>query len=298
MVSPMVRFVSHTMFGCVLLVGFILVQVSLLRLLIFDGFKEATSPLPNLHRIDRVMRRGNELLIEKYENRSRDPMELRWCKKIGEGWTKVVYECEGVAVKVPNTVGKNLRDCLEKEMDTSLKFRSEVCKRHLIESLIKDTITMTTFDGDPMVPELIAYHFPADSSTAERFQVSTPLGTPIDTISLLSMDWVDRMKLVQNITHFMQRNADRHFADLRRQQFVMINSLPHLIDFGDINFTANRTASSIHHAARLYDDFIDHFVHVGAPGGIDREILALAKLVNRHELTLDHIDEFIEKVVK
>ncbi|KAF8384971.1 hypothetical protein PRIPAC_74113, partial [Pristionchus pacificus] len=185
MVSAVVRFASHTMLGCVLLVGFILMQVSLLRLLIFDGKKEVPYSLPSPHRIDNLIRRGNDLLIEKYENRSRETFDLRGCKKIGEGWTKVVYDCDGMAVKIPNVVGKNIRDCLEREV-SSLKFRSEVCKRHLIEDLITDTITMTTFDGDPMVPELIGYHFAADSFTAERFQVTTPLGTPIDTIRMLT----------------------------------------------------------------------------------------------------------------
>ncbi|GMR59564.1 hypothetical protein PMAYCL1PPCAC_29759, partial [Pristionchus mayeri] len=236
MVSPMLRFLYHTIFGSLLLISFILVQLSLLRILIFDGSKAAFDLPPSPHKIDHLKRINNVFLIEKYENESRDRIDLDDCKKIGEGWTKIVYECEGRAVKIPNFVGKNMRDCLEGDI-YSPKFRSEVCKRNLIESLITDTITMTSFNGDPMVPQLLGYHFPADSLTAERFQVFTPLGIPIDTIRLLSVDWGDRMGVVHEILLFLQRNSHRHFADLRRQQFVMMDSLPMLIDYGDITIT-------------------------------------------------------------
>ncbi|GMT12490.1 hypothetical protein PFISCL1PPCAC_3787, partial [Pristionchus fissidentatus] len=118
-------------------------------------------------------------------NSTRDPVDLHKCRKIGEGWTKVVYDCDGIAVKIPNLIGQNMRDCLEHQLGISLKFRSTLCKRHLIEALITDTITLTSFDGDPAVPELLGYHFPADNFISEKFQVFTRLGVPISTISLL-----------------------------------------------------------------------------------------------------------------
>ncbi|GMT12491.1 hypothetical protein PFISCL1PPCAC_3788, partial [Pristionchus fissidentatus] len=110
--------------------------------------------------------------------------------------------------------------------------------------------------------------------------------------------WIERMSIVRNITAFLLRHPDRHFGDLRRQQFVMFNNEPMLIDFGDVKLTADRTATSLHHARRIYDDFLDNFERVGAPGDIDRELDELELIARQGLLTVEKIQSTIDGIVK
>lgn len=159
---------------------------------------------------------------------------------------------------------------------------------------------MLKLQNDPNVPKLFAYCIPMDFiANCEFLSSATTIGEKIDVIHLAQSNWKKRIQIIDEILKFLQRTKPLNFNDLRRQQFVMINDHPTLVDFDDVNIIQNdeknvNVENTI--TKRLYKSFIDGFLFQSNPSGTEKYLKQLQNFYENSTLTLKKMSEISEKL--
>lgn len=164
---------------------------------------------------------------------------------------------------------------------------------------------MLSLQGDPNVPKLYAYCIPLDYIIdAESLSSAISVGDPIDVIRLAQSDWKNRVRIINEILKFLKRTKPLIFNDIRRQQFVLVENRPTLVDFDDVSLNPledekrsdyyDYTNDDI--VRRLYFSFVDGFLFQSNPPGTEESLMELKKSFENSNLTLEKLTDISEKL--
>ncbi|KAE9553849.1 hypothetical protein FO519_002937 [Halicephalobus sp. NKZ332] len=226
-------------------------------------------------------------------------------KELGKGFNKVVFKdsFENVAIKKISFSGNSFVTCMD---NADGNFKSEFdCIETAARGFITEIGLMLSLQGDPNVPKLYAYCIPLDFVLeAESLSSATSVGEPLDVIHLAQSDWKNRVKIIDEILKFLKRTKPLVFNDLRRQQFVLIENHPTLVDFDDVGFIPleNQRRSDFYDygndavVRRLYSAFIDGLLFQSNPPGTEESLKELKKAYENSTLTLEKLTDISSKL--
>jgi len=166
-----------------------------------------------------------------------------------------------------------------------------------VEKFVQEIGTLLTLQGDPNVPKLYSYCIPHDPiRDMSLLAMEMDAGDPLDILSLVQIDWLQRLQLVVEIVAFVERIHPMTLNDLRRQQFVLRSHRPMYIDFDDIGRIGSeneaRHEAGDQSALRLYDAFIKDLLWYGNPPMASALIDSLRELYANQSLTMQDLRQY------
>uniref|UniRef100_A0A7E4UN53 Protein kinase domain-containing protein n=1 Tax=Panagrellus redivivus TaxID=6233 RepID=A0A7E4UN53_PANRE len=183
-------------------------------------------------------------------------------KLLGTGYTKTVYQLpDGRAIKRIAFFGPSITDCLDNEDQSD--YNEEVCLQTVAKSFITEIDNLLLLQNDSNIPRLHSYCIPYNFITdAPDIGIIIDGGHPLDAILLAQINWHSRVEMLNEILAFLKRHERLSFRDIRRQQFVMIDNHPFLVDLDDVGTTSSDATDLMN---RLYSGFIDGFFFHNQP---------------------------------
>lgn len=156
---------------------------------------------------------------------------------IASGWTKSTYRgifnsSIDVAVKVVNTNGHDVSECLERDT-------LEACHRNAGAKVLNEIVYLSWLNH-ANIARIYGYCVPEDHDTG-ALVIVTELGEPLDIIRLLQMSWEDRLRVslgLARLLFYMSHNIHGPVlvSDFRRQQFILHDAEIKLSDLDDVRF--------------------------------------------------------------
>lgn len=164
---------------------------------------------------------------------------------VAAGYTKSTYKVrlnnQTLSLKTVNVEGHDINSCLLEE-DRYLYD----CFLIAASKLLKEIAILRSISHSNIV-KVLGYCIPVDpdiSDPRHTVAIFEEYGDPIDVIKLLQLSWEDRLKislglsrLLKHLSSFKEPIA---LNDFRRQQFIVIDGEPKLIDVDDIGLEEQR----------------------------------------------------------
>ncbi|KAJ1372711.1 hypothetical protein KIN20_034936 [Parelaphostrongylus tenuis] len=149
------------------------------------------------------------------------------------GWSKLVHVASPHSVvKTPNLDGKTFMNCFYANFgrdDWEMRCRMELLKRFVNE--IKLLIKLRNI---PTVIEILSYCIPKNPlERIEQVNIITERGDPLDIFALLQLTSSQKHELFVLMKSFFVNNPDINLRDFTRQQVVLVNGQPKIVDFDD-----------------------------------------------------------------
>ena len=157
---------------------------------------------------------------------------------IANGGTKVVHRAKtangkNVAIKSVNINGKDISDCSKTESVLS-------CGNKAAEKLGREIEMLRVLHHETIV-EMKNFCMKNDGDHCiKQAAIITEIGEPLTNLRLLQMTWKQRLQLIQDLTrtlHYAEHSplGTIGLSDLRRQQFILVDSRLKLADLDDIS---------------------------------------------------------------
>ncbi|XP_055943587.1 extracellular tyrosine-protein kinase PKDCC-like [Argiope bruennichi] len=164
---------------------------------------------------------------------------------VAAGYTKSTYKVRlnnrTLSLKTVNIEGHDMSICLHQQ-DRYLYD----CFLLAASKLLKEIAILKNIEHSNIV-KILGYCIPADpdiSDPRHTVAIFEEYGEPIDVIKLLQLSWEDRLRislglsrLLKHLSSFKEPIA---LNDFRRQQFIVIDGEPKLIDVDDIGLQEQR----------------------------------------------------------
>ncbi|XP_039283866.1 extracellular tyrosine-protein kinase PKDCC isoform X2 [Nilaparvata lugens] len=164
-------------------------------------------------------------------------------QSVAYGWTKAVYRAvlrgQAVAIKTVNMHGRDMMQCLGRGPHEAAQWQrptSAECYRRAANKIIKEVAILIQLAPHHSFIQVLGACVPDASGPVI---VMTELGEPLDTVQLLRLPWIKRLKLAKSIAEMLVRLAHSPLGslamnDLRRQQFVLVDDSLKLSDVDDV----------------------------------------------------------------
>ncbi|CAI4225152.1 unnamed protein product [Auanema sp. JU1783] len=211
-------------------------------------------------------------------------------KKIGEGWQKVVFEADsieeqsGSIIKVPNLNGPNYISCLE-------SLEVEMCRLFILRNSLREIRWMSILKNDNNVIQIKSYCIPEDPiKDIDKLSIRTEKGFPLTTLFLIQQTWGYRFNMIREIVQFLLRHPNISFNDFRRQQFVVVDDHPKMVDLDGITFGSFDIDGELI-TQKVIKEFVNNYLLLDIPNHL-RTSFNTSKI---HSIrTLSELDSFLK----
>ncbi|XP_035225478.1 extracellular tyrosine-protein kinase PKDCC-like [Stegodyphus dumicola] len=164
---------------------------------------------------------------------------------VGSGWTKSTYKISLngriLSLKTVNIDGYDISSCLLEE-DRYLYD----CYLLVASKLLREIAVLPTISHKNIV-KILGYCVPADpdvQNPQHTVAIFEEYGEPINVIKLLQLPWEDRLRISLGLSRLLNHLASFQepiaLNDFRRQQFVIVDGEPKLIDVDDVGLSEPR----------------------------------------------------------
>ncbi|KAK6018609.1 hypothetical protein OSTOST_15800, partial [Ostertagia ostertagi] len=175
-------------------------------------------------------------------------------KTFASGWSKVVdVLSESTVLKRPNLDGKTFQDCFHANFgksDWELRCNLEMLKGFVSEIKVLATATerLKCNNGE----WLMSYCIPRNPlDNIQQLNIVTERGSPLDTLHLVQLSPQKRHQFVNMIQRFFINYPTLRLHDFRRQQIVLVDEQPKLVDFDGAYFSTEDTNADEYHSTVL-----------------------------------------------
>nr|CDJ96152.1 unnamed protein product [Haemonchus contortus] len=158
-------------------------------------------------------------------------------KTLASGWSKVVeLLSENTVIKRPNFEGRTYRDCFHANFgrnDWEIR-----CNLEMLKSFASEIKALLKLRNASTVIMIMSYCIPSNPlSNIERLNIVTERGTPLDVLHLVQLSPHQRHKIVDIIEEFFISYPTLRLHDFRRQQIVLVDGQPKIVDFDGAYFS-------------------------------------------------------------
>ncbi|RCN51953.1 hypothetical protein ANCCAN_01740 [Ancylostoma caninum] len=162
--------------------------------------------------------------------------ELSINETIGYGWSKSVHSLSAATViKRPYLDGRTFQNCFHTNFgkeDWELR-----CHMEILRGFINEIKMLLLLRDNYNVIKLISYCIPRNPwKNLENVNIITERGTPVDLFLLLQLSLSQRDHLFKALHSFFVGNPTLRLHDFRRQQLVMVDDQPKIVDFDEAYF--------------------------------------------------------------
>ncbi|VDL84839.1 unnamed protein product [Nippostrongylus brasiliensis] len=181
---------------------------------------------------------------------------------LASGWTKLVHALSADTVlKQPNLAGKTFQNCFH--VNFGKNNWETHCRLELLRSFAKEIRALIALRRAPGVINIFSYCIPHDPLTnIQEVRIVTERGEPLDVLTLVQMSLQERHRLLNNIVRFFENYPSLRLHDIRRQQLVLVEGHPKIVDFDSAYFDEDETDNSEYHSTvirKLYSELLmDH----------------------------------------
>ncbi|KAG8193392.1 hypothetical protein JTE90_012194 [Oedothorax gibbosus] len=257
---------------------------------------------------------GDEWRLISSQNNLRDLncSALRNFEKVrfvAAGYTKSTFKVKldnkTISLKTVNIEGHDITSCLKEHG----RFLYD-CYLIAASKLLKEISILRSISHTNIV-KILGYCVPVQPDIADPRHTITifeEYGEPIEVIKLLQLSWEDRLRISLGLSrllkHLSSFNEPIALNDFRRQQFIVIDGEPKLIDVDDVGLQEQRCSSSpccspydtsnsskcipcINNLCRGYNEKLNiirtgrHFIKHILPHGAPHELTVTAKKIAR-----------------
>ncbi|KAL6741081.1 hypothetical protein Aduo_014372 [Ancylostoma duodenale] len=185
---------------------------------------------------------------------------------IGYGWSKSVHPLSATSViKRPYLDGRTFQNCFHTNFgkeDWELR-----CRMEILRGFINEIKVLLLLRDNSNVIKLISYCTPRDPlKNLESVNIQTERGTPVDLFLLLQLPLSRRDHLFQSLLSFFAKNPTLRLHDFRRQQLVMVDDQPKIVDFDEAYFTEAKPQRDRYHSLirrKLISELLVNYTDTG-----------------------------------
>ncbi|KJH52153.1 hypothetical protein DICVIV_01618 [Dictyocaulus viviparus] len=111
------------------------------------------------------------------------------------------------------------------------------CRMGLLKGFVKEIKVLLALRDTPTVINIISYCIPKNPlENIGYVSIITERGDPLDIFSLIQLTSHQRHQLFLVMLSFFTENPNLSLHDFRRQQIVLVNGQPKIVDFDDVHF--------------------------------------------------------------
>uniref|UniRef100_A0A0N5B6M0 Protein kinase domain-containing protein n=1 Tax=Strongyloides papillosus TaxID=174720 RepID=A0A0N5B6M0_STREA len=174
---------------------------------------------------------------------------------IGSGWNKKVVAIDSNRVlKKINLEGKTFSECFSNYPGNTI--RQKNCIKNLAKSFINEIGNVMNYQNIDNVPRVYAYCIPRDyANSIDKLFIVEERGDKLDMIKLGQSTIKERLKIFENLFNFLLTISPLRINDFRRQQFIIVQDTPKLVDWDDVNI-AGKEEWNKYTGCKFFDTFI------------------------------------------
>ncbi|EYC19761.1 hypothetical protein Y032_0023g700 [Ancylostoma ceylanicum] len=196
--------------------------------------------------------------------------DLSLYEAVGYGWSKSIHALSATTViKRPYLDGRTFQNCFHRNFgkeDWELR-----CRMEILRGFINEIRMLLLLRDKSNVIKLISYCIPWNPlKNLENVNILTERGTPLDLFMLLQLSLPQRDHLFKSLLSFFVKNPTLRLHDFRRQQLVMVNDQPKIVDFDEAYFTEDDSESDHYHSIirrKLISELLVNYTDTGFQHG-------------------------------